>query len=351
VFAVILAGGSGTRLWPMARVARPKQFVPLFDGRSLFQMTWDRVRPVVDESKILVVCGTAHLPQVRRQAPAIPARQIIMEGAGRNTAASIALAALWIRRRVHDAVMLVLPSDHWIARPNVLRAALRRGVEIVRRRGGLLTLGVKPRSADTGYGYIGPWGREVAPGVRVAHGFVEKPAAVAARRLMKKGRVYWNSGMFIWKATAVLEALRHQRPSILGPLANWVLKGPGEPWRVPASVLRRVEALPIDRAVLERSRDLLVMRADFGWSDLGNWDALGAILDKNGEGNASMGELLTLDARRCLAVNEAGLTVFVGIHDVFAVRSGNVLLVSGRSSAQRVREVVARLGGRWPRLL
>ncbi len=313
-------------------------------------MTWDRVRPMVD-GRVLVVCGSDHVSLVRRQVPALTRPQIIVEGTGRNTAASIALAALWILRHVPDAVMLVLPSDHWIERQNVFRAVLRRGAAVVRRRGGLLTLGVPARTPDTGFGYIGPFGRRVAPGVRVAKGFVEKPGADVARRMLRTGSVYWNSGIFIWRATAVLGALRRQRPSVLRPLEAWARKEAGETWSIPASVLNRAEAVPIDRAVLERSGDLIVMRASFGWSDLGNWEALGGALGQNGSGNASMGDLLALDARRCMAVNDGGFTVLMGVRDIIAVRSGNVMLVSDRTSAQRVREVVARLAGRRRRHL
>ncbi len=342
---MILAGGAGTRLWPLARASRPKPFLPLLGGKSLFRLTYERVVPLFGPERILVVTGADLAVWVRRQAPEIPRRHLILEGTGRNTAASIALAALWIQAQQGDAVMAVLPSDHWIHPPGAFRSVLRRGIAAARSLGGLLTIGVPARSGDTGFGYIRP-GRGAGPrGIRRVERFVEKPGAAMARRMADGGGYLWNSGIFVWRATAILDQLRRHRPGVLRPLAAWARRAPRTTWRVPPEVLRRVSVTPIDRAVLERSADLRVTRGGFRWSDLGNWSALGALLAKDRRGNAGIGRVLSVGASRCLGVNPGGLCAFVGVRDLVVVRSGEVVLVCHSGSAQAVRQAVRGLRG------
>jgi mannose-1-phosphate guanylyltransferase/mannose-6-phosphate isomerase len=336
---VILAGGHGTRLWPLARPDRPKQFLPLLGKRSLFQDAHDRLRALVGRDRILVVTGRCHVPWVRRQAPSLPTEQVIAEEIGRNTAASVALAALWIRARFGDGVMVVTPSDHFISPASGFRSTLIRGIGAVRRAGALLTIGVRARTPETGFGYIRPGRREVQPGVRRVTRFVEKPARVRAASMVRSGRYLWNTGIFVWRASGILQALHRHAPAVLRPLDAWAARlRPGH-WLVPSSLLRQVQGLPIDRAVLERSRDLLVTGSSFQWSDLGNWSALFDLMRLDRSGNGALGRLLTIDASGCLGVNPEGTTVFVGVKDIVAARSGDAVLVCHRDAAQRVREI------------
>ena len=342
VYAVILAGGSGTRLWPLARADRPKQFLPLFGGRSLFRLTCDRVTPLVGRGRILVVAGERHLRWIRLQAPEIPLANIVLEGTGRNTAASIGLAALWLRDRSRDAIMAVLPADHEVGPVASFVAALRRAIVAVRRTNGLLTFGVKPRSADAGLGYIRPEPWPVVRGVYRVKTFVEKPPPARARRLIDTGTHFWNSGIFVWRAMTILEELQRHRPDVLRPLAARGAPRSRGPWRIPATTMRRVPATPIDRAVLERSDQVIMMRAPFRWSDLGTWSALWESLPKDRFGNAASGRVMALDAGRCLGVNPAGLTVFLGVNDLVVVRSGDIVLVLPRRLSPQVRGLVER---------
>jgi mannose-1-phosphate guanylyltransferase len=182
--------------------------------------------------------------------------------------------------------------------------------------------------------------------------FVEKPTAERARRMVRSGRYLWNSGMFAWRASSILDELRRHRPGIAAPLQRWSRRGRrAGPWWIPAAVLRRVPALSVDRAVLERSERVLVTPGAFRWADVGNWEAVGRLLIRDTDGNASVGGLLAIDSRRCVAFNEGGLTVLVGVEDLVAVRSGDALLVCHRGSAQRVREAVRRLRRVSPRHL
>jgi mannose-1-phosphate guanylyltransferase/mannose-6-phosphate isomerase len=330
-------------LWPLAGPRSPKPFLPLDRGVSLFRRTYDRIVPVVGPSRVLVVTGGAHVAWVRRQAPEIPRDRILVEGAGRDTAASIALAAHWLRRRQGEAIMIVLPADHAIRPVSAFRSAIRRGVEAVRRTGSLMTIGVPAVSPQTGFGYILPAGTGNPGGVRAVQTFIEKPGPRAAARMVRAGGYLWNSGIFIWKASTILEHLARRRPDIAAPIERWTRHAARGPWRVPASVLKRVPGAPIDRAVLEGSRNMLVLRAPFAWSDVGNWDALGSLLSADARGNSAIGDVLAMDADRCLGVNESGLTVFVGVSEIVAVYSRGMLLVCHRDSVQDVRQVVRAL--------
>lgn len=337
---MILAGGGGTRLWPLASLRSPKPFLPLDKGVSLFRRTYDRIVPVVGPSRVVVVTGVAQVGWVRRQVPRIPRGQILVEETSRDTAASIALAAHWLRRKHGDAIMIVLPADHAIHPVSAFRATVRRGIHIVRRSAGLITIGVPARSPQTGFGYILAAGTGTGKGAHEVQAFIEKPGARQAARMVRSGRYLWNSGIFLWKASTILGELARHRPDIATPLEKWTRRVPGGEWRIPASVLRSLPRVPIDRAVLERSNNVLVLRAPFAWSDVGNWDALGGLLPADNRGNSAIGRILALDAERCLGVNENGLTVFVGVKDIVAVHSKGVLLVCHRDAAQRVREVV-----------
>jgi mannose-1-phosphate guanylyltransferase len=343
--AVILAGGGGTRLWPLARSGTPKPFLSLDGSSSLFRRTYERIAPVVGRSRVLVVTAASDVSWVRRQVPEIPSRHILAEEMGRDTAAAVGAAAHSLRSRHGDAIMIVLPADHAVRPASAFRSTIRTAVRAARTTGGLVTIGVPPRSPETGLGYIRPGRREVMPGVRRVEAFVEKPPAARAARMVRSRRYLWNSGMFVWRASSILRALERHRPDIALPLNEWARRAPRLAWRVPAALSRRIPRAPIDRAVLEHSRNLLVLRAPFAWSDVGNWDALGALWRADSRRNAGLGRFLAVDATGCISANEGGLTVFVGLRDVVAVRSGGVVMVCSRTAAQRVREAVRLLRG------
>jgi mannose-1-phosphate guanylyltransferase/mannose-6-phosphate isomerase len=332
-------------LWPLARPDVPKPFLPLDRGASLFRRTYERIAPLVGPSRVLVVTAASEVSWVRRQAPEIPTRHILSEEIGRDTAAAVALAAHWLRSREGEAIMVVLPADHAIRPATAFRAAMRSAIRAARATGRLVTIGVPPRSAETGLGYIRPAVGELMRGIRAVEAFVEKPGPARAARMIRSGRYLWNSGIFVWRASSILKALERHRPDIAAPLREWVRRAPRGAWRVPAAVSLRIPRAPIDRAVLERSREVVMLRAPFSWSDVGNWDALRALLRTDARGNAGFGRVLALDASGCLAANTEGLTVFVGLRDVVAARSGDVVLVCHRAAAQRVRQVVRRLRG------
>ena len=346
---MILAGGSGTRLWPWARADRPKQFLPLVGGRTLFQETAARAAALVGWRRVLVVAGARHGSLVRRQAPRLAARQVILEGRGRNTAASVALAALWVERRATDGVMLVMPSDHWIEPQRGFLRTARAAAAAARRDPVLVTIGLPARTPETGFGYIRPARMPAPARVAPVAGFVEKPSRRLARRLVASRRHLWNSGIFAWRAATVLEAIERHAPEIARAARRAAPRRARSGWRIGARAMDRIPAAPIDRAVLERSADLVVARADFRWSDLGNWSSVLEAIGRGAGTERRLGGRLLVGARSCEAVNPGGLTVFLGVRDLLVVRDGVDILVCRRDRPQEVRRVPALLAGGWAR--
>jgi mannose-1-phosphate guanylyltransferase len=292
-----------------------------------------------------VVTGVEHAAWVRRQAPEIPPRRIIMEEVGRNTAAAVALAAHRILAERGDRIMLVVPSDHHIEPARGFQATVRRAARVVAKTDWLMAIGVPARSAETGFGYIVPSRSEDPRGIARVERFVEKPDAGHAGRLIRGKRALWNSGIFVWRAGRILRELHAFRPDLAGPIDRWARRASKGAWRVPRRVLSRVASVPIDRAVLERSRRLLVARGSFVWSDLGSLGALGELLPKRRSGNAGVGAMLAAGSTGCLAFNEGGLTAFLGVRGIAVIRSGTTVLVCDRGQTQAVRRIVESLVG------
>jgi mannose-1-phosphate guanylyltransferase/mannose-6-phosphate isomerase len=339
VYAVVLAGGAGTRLWPMARPERPKQFLTLFGGRSLFQRTVDRATAVAGRGRTVVVAGLRHAPLVRAQAPWVTRDRTILEGEGRNTAASVALAARWARERHGDAVLVVMPADHWIDSRAGFVDTVRTAIAAARRPDVLATIGVPATAPETGFGYIRPAAPAGSAAVRPVAGFVEKPALPAARRMVGSGRYLWNSGLFVWRASAILAALAEHAPRLARAAEHAVLRRRPAGWVCARAEMVRIPAAPIDTAVLEKAANVVVARARFEWSDLGDWSAIDRLLTTQRWGRDAAGRTLAIGARRCAAINPGGVTVFVGVADLVAVRAGDAVLVCRRDAAQRVREI------------
>ena len=342
LYAVILAGGRGERLWPRVRRDRPKPFVPLLGRRTLFEATAARARALAGPDRVIVVCGASQVRWVRRQAPWIAPDRILREAIGRNTAAAVALAALWVERRAGDGLLVVLPADQFVAPPGRFLRDVRRAARAVARRGGVALLGVPAANPDTGLGYVSLGGPAGFPGVRRVAGFHEKPSKAVAARWVRGRRHLWNCGIFVGRAAIFLRELGRLAPRVPAPLRRLAVPSRA-PWSIPGRVLSRVPAISFDRAVLERSRDLLIVPATYRWSDLGTWPAIAAA---RGERlSAQDGVVLASGSGGCAAFNPGGLTAFVGVQDVVMVREGNVVLVCRRDASQAIRDIVAGLRG------
>ncbi len=341
-----MAGGAGTRFWPRSRVHTPKQLLALRGGRSLLQETVARVSPPIARARVLVVTARAHARAVARQLPRLGPGAVLVEPRGRNTAAAIALAALHVARRAPDAVLTVLPADHAIDDLATFRADLRVALGVAERTGALVTIGVTPTHAETGYGYI-RLGAPL-PGTRGraawAAEFIEKPERGRAEALVADGGVLWNSGIFAWRAGAILAALRAHLPEVMGPLER-----AGRSARALAAAYRRLPAVSIDYGVLERARRVAVVRARFSWSDVGSWAAVAALWSGGNGRNVLRGRAVSIDSRGCLIDSPRRLVAVLGVDDLVVVDTPDAVLVCRKDRAQDVRLVVDELRRRGMR--
>lgn len=345
LYALIMAGGRGTRFWPRSRKRHAKQVLTVFGDRSLLQQTVDRISAVVPAERTWILTNPDSRAEIVRQLPQLPKRQVIAEPAQRNTGPCNALAASILHSVDPDAVVGVFPADHVVRKPAMFTRVLKAGYRAA-AGGSLVVVGIEPRWADTGYGYI-EFPDGVQPGSLVPvpiRGFREKPERAVAEQYVASGRYYWNSGMFFWRAAAFLDAMRRYQPQI----ATLVASLPPFSSRSFASALAKAYPLcrdiSVDYAIYERAEGVLGLPAgDLGWSDVGSWHAVYELLPHDQEANAVRGELLALDSRGSYVDAPGKLVALVGVENLVIVDTPDALLVADRTQAQRVGELVKRL--------
>lgn len=346
--AVILAGGSGTRLWPLSRLHYPKQFLALDGSESMLEATVNRLHPLIQQEDVLVVTGRELAQGEAYQA--LAPYHTLLEPIGRNTAPAIAVAAQWLRLNGEDPLILVLPADHVIKNVTAFHRALTRAANLA-DDGWMVTFGIEPSRPDTGFGYIRadeplPEERALAlPAALRVTAFTEKPDREAAERFLSAGGYYWNSGMFLWRASVILEAFARHLPE-----ASKVLEEISSRWSKGEAIQETIDRffpempnISVDHAVLEHDDNIAVVPCDLGWSDVGSWDAVHEIADRDGRGNACVGNVLALDCEDSLFYGGQRLVAAVGLKDVCVVETPDAVLVAPRHQTQRVREVVDAL--------
>ncbi|MEO6138851.1 MAG: mannose-1-phosphate guanylyltransferase/mannose-6-phosphate isomerase [Luteimonas sp.] len=342
---VLLSGGSGTRLWPLSREAYPKQFLALAGDETMLQATWSRVAGISDLAPI-VVANEEHRFLVAEQLRQIgaPTPAIILEPIGRNTAPAIAAAALQSMADHGDPVLLVLPSDHVVRDADAFRAAVRAAIPTA-ENGALVTFGIVPTAPETGFGYIqADDSAGVIDRVRRVARFVEKPDSTTASEYLATGGYYWNSGMFLFRASRYLEELQRHRPDILSATraALETAQRDGDFIRLDRDAFAACPADSIDYAVMEKTDAAMVLPVDIGWSDLGSWAALWDVATRDADGNATLGDVIAIDSRNSY-VHARRLVALVGVDDLIVVETDDAVLVARKDRVQQVKDVVARL--------
>ncbi|PKN51065.1 MAG: mannose-1-phosphate guanylyltransferase [Deltaproteobacteria bacterium HGW-Deltaproteobacteria-13] len=352
MYAVIMAGGKGARFWPRSREKKPKHLLDITSEKTIIQETVDRIKQLIPQDNILVVTGKKHARTLIRQLPEIPSRNILIEPEGKNTAACIGLAALHIRKMVPDDVMVVLPSDHAIHDSQRFIDVIGAAAKVAAQEDALVTIGIKPTSIQTGFGYI----EQADSFQRIGHEEIfrvksirEKPDFQQAKEFIESGKFYWNSGMFIWKASTILKEIGRWLPALDGGLMkiNEAIGSPREAVIVPR-VYRKLASISIDYGVMEKADNVFMIQGDFGWSDVGSWDALWEISPKDIQGNAALGgsETIFEDSEGSLIYSPRKLVALVGIKDLIIVETKDALLICKKGSSQNVKKVVDILEGK-----
>lgn len=340
---LILSGGSGTRLWPLSREHYPKQFLPLTGERSLFQETLERLDGL-DAAAPMVVCNQAHRFMVAQQLQETnrAASAILLEPVGRNTAPAVAVGALHVLETDPDAILLVMPADHVITDVAGFAAAVREG-EQAAKQGSLVTFGIVPTRPETGYGYIKSDGAPAA--VQIVEGFVEKPDRETAERYLASNDYYWNSGIFMFRADRYLAELEIFEPDVVaGCRTAWANAQTDLDFvRLDETGFAESPDISIDYAVMERTREAVVVPMDVGWSDLGSWAALQEVATARTDGNVTVGDVLVEDSENCYLRAESRLLAAVGLRDHVVVETADAVLVADRARVQDVKAIVGQL--------
>ncbi len=347
LYAVIMAGGGGTRLWPLSRSGHPKQMLKLFGERTMFQLSVDRLLPSLPLDHILVVTAAEQVEPLAAQYPELPRKNFVVEPMGRGTAPCIGLSAMVLHQRDPDAVMAVVTADHLIQRVDTFRAVLR-AAQHVAEQGYLVTLGIAPKFPATGYGYIRRGALLGQVGgfdyYRVER-FTEKPDAPTAAAFLNEGVYSWNSGMFIWRAARILEEMRRWMPDLSSTLDELL-----DVWGTPAHAETLARIWPalrketIDYGIMEKAGKVVVIPADLDWSDIGAWASVMDLHPHDAAGNVLLGDVVNIDGANTMVFAQGErLVVAIGVHDLIVVDTPDAVLIARRDQAERVKEAIDRL--------
>lgn len=335
-FCVIMCGGIGSRFWPYSREDKPKQFIDFFGtGKSLLQMSVDRIRGIVPDENIIIVTNSTYLPLIKEQCPEVSFENILLEPERRNTAPCIAWAATHIFKINPEASMIAVPSDHVITDHKAFEEVVIAGFDFVEKSETLLTLGITPTKPETGYGYI-KFGQHIKNPIFKVERFTEKPNLETAKSFLNDGSYLWNAGIFIWKAKTILQELAKHAPNVIAPF-----KTPNALKRIP-EIFPACEATSIDYAVMEKSKKVYVEKADIGWNDLGTWSSLYDLSDKDENKNSSAkANVLAFDSFGNIIKSESNkLVVIKDVNDYIVADTSDILLICPKSEEQRIKEFV-----------
>jgi len=347
-YAVIMAGGSGTRFWPWSREDTPKQLLNIIGQKSMLQHTIDRITPLFKPENILIVTNALHKEKIQKQVPQIPPANIIAEPVGRDTAPCIGLAATIIHKKAPDSVMIVMTADHVIEPAGRFVIMAETAMNIVNKNNSLLMMGIKPTEPSVSYGYIHRGKRlleENGFSVYEVESFKEKPDKTTAQRFIDTGEYYWNGGVFVWQTAKILEYLEKYAPKLaLGLQKIGAALGTESEWTTVEKEYQAFEKVSIDYAVMEKAKDVVVIEVDFTWDDVGSWFAIERWNKKDNLGNTVLGMHYGMDTNSCIIVNnEQHLIATIGVSDMIIVHTKDATLICHKQKAEQIKKLVEEL--------
>lgn len=347
IYAVIMAGGSGTRFWPKSTKALPKQFLNLFGEQTMIQETVNRLKGFIDPADVMVVTNSDYVSIVQKQLPTTKTKDIIGEPVAKNTAPCVAAAAALLYKKDPDSVMVVLPADHYITQPENFIKVLNTAVETAKKENSLVTIGIQPNRPETGYGYI-RYDSSASSGdnernVYRVRNFTEKPDEAKAEKFLASGDYLWNSGMFIWKTSVILEAFEKNLPKVYDE-AQKLIQSDATKEDVD-SFYHSCPSISIDYGIMEKAKTVHVVPGDFGWNDVGSWTAVHELSVKDENGNAlGSSPVSVYEAESNLVHSQSGkMIALVGVEDIALVETDNAILVVNLNKAQGVKDIVEDL--------
>jgi mannose-1-phosphate guanylyltransferase len=346
--ALIMAGGRGERFWPKSRKKAPKQTLNLFNGKPLIHSAVNLVTPLIPQDRVFIVTEKSVAKPIRAALPSsFPQENLLIEPMGRNTAACIGLGTAYITRKYPEAIIAVICADHLIPDGDSFRNHLQVAVQVAEQQNYLVTFGINASYPETGFGYIesgDPLLTIAGIPVYRAKRFVEKPDKPTAEQYVLSGNYFWNSGMFIWQAQTILAQFQRLMPQLYTGLQRIQSAiGTPEEKQVVQSVYRKLDKIPIDKGIMEKSDRVAVVKSVFPWSDIGSWLTMDLIRKKDGNGNVTLGNFLGIDTKDCIIVSDRPLIAAVGIKDMVIVATKDAILVCPKERTQEVKQIVTQL--------
>jgi mannose-1-phosphate guanylyltransferase len=340
-YVVIMAGGVGSRFWPRSRKTLPKQLLNLFGEFTMIQETVRRLDGFIDADKIFVITNKVQKALIEEQLPQIPKDNIVAEPVGRNTAPCAALAAAIINEIKNDAVIITLPADHLINDIKKFQQAIQTAAEFAHQSKGLVTFGIEPTRPDTGYGYINFDRDEIKPQVHKVKKFVEKPNLETAQQYLSSGEYLWNSGMFIWRADVILDEIELHLPEIFKriKLMNKNFSSSNF-YRELDEIYHGLQSISIDYGIMEKSKNVFLVKSNFDWSDVGSWETAYELLKKDADMNAKIGDVFSAGSKNSYVYSPNKFAAVVGMDNVIVINTEDALLVCNRNNVQDVRKIV-----------
>lgn len=343
--ALIMAGGKGERFWPKSRVTLPKQFLSLTDdGKTMIQLTVERIRPLVELEDVYIATNKNYKELVKEQLPGLPEENILCEPAGRNTAPCIGLGAVHAAAKYEDAVMIVLPSDHLIKQNDIFIETFQEACEIAEKGENLVTVGIMPNYPETGYGYIRYCQEEQDGSAYKVARFVEKPDLDTAKSYLADGTYLWNSGMFVWKVSTILNSFKAYMPATCeGLMQIKAAVGTPDENSVLEDVFPNLESQSVDYGIMEKAGNIFILPGSFGWDDVGSWLAVGRIKKNDENNNVINGNVITVNTADCVIEGADKLIAAVGLRNIVVVDTKDATLIASKENAGEIKQVLAKL--------